>query len=75
MTIDVDKADLSRVRARIDTAHGAMLLVFFPDTAPETDRSFARLAAKGFYDGLAFHRIVKPMPFSAFDSSIRTCGA
>src|SRR5262250_1711863 len=59
MPIDVEKSDLSKLRARIETNHGPMTLEFFPDKAPKTVKSFAKLAAKGFYDGLTFHRVVK----------------
>lgn len=59
MPIDVEKSDLSKVRARIETTHGPMTLEFLPDKAPATVKSFLKLAAKGFYDGLAFHRVVK----------------
>jgi peptidylprolyl isomerase/peptidyl-prolyl cis-trans isomerase B (cyclophilin B) len=31
---------------------------FFPDDAPKTVENFVTLAKKGFYDGLAFHRVV-----------------
>jgi len=57
--IDVEKLDLARTRARIETTHGTMTLEFFPAKAPNTVKSFAKLAAKGFYDGLTFHRVVK----------------
>ena len=33
-------------------------LEFFPDDAPKTVENFVTLAKKGFYDGLAFHRVV-----------------
>ncbi|MBI3818085.1 MAG: peptidylprolyl isomerase [Planctomycetes bacterium] len=59
MPIDVDKADLSKVRAHIDTPQGTMTLVFFADKAPETIKNFVKLADKGFYNNLAFHRIIR----------------
>src|SRR5436305_9188863 len=36
-----------------------MTLEFWPDVAPKTVENFKTLAQKGFYDGTAFHRIVK----------------
>lgn len=36
-----------------------MTLEFWPDVAPKTVENFKTLAKKGFYDGTAFHRIVK----------------
>src|SRR6266478_7674697 len=36
-----------------------MVVEFWPYVAPKTVENFKALAAKGFYDGTAFHRIVK----------------
>jgi len=45
--------------AVIKTSAGDMVLQFWPDVAPKTVENFKTLAQKGFYDGTAFHRIVK----------------
>ena len=45
--------------AVIKTTAGEMILDFWPDVAPKTVENFKTLAKKGFYDGTAFHRIVK----------------
>jgi peptidyl-prolyl cis-trans isomerase B (cyclophilin B) len=45
--------------AVIKTAYGEMVLEFWPEVAPKTVENFKKLAKKGFYDGTAFHRIVK----------------
>jgi peptidyl-prolyl cis-trans isomerase B (cyclophilin B) len=45
--------------AVIKTSAGEMVLEFWPDVAPKTVENFKTLAKKGFYDGTAFHRIVK----------------
>jgi len=45
--------------AVIKTAYGDMVVEFWPDVAPKTVENFKSLAKKGFYDGTAFHRIVK----------------
>lgn len=45
--------------AVIKTAHGELVLGFWPDVAPNTVENFKKLAREGFYDGTAFHRIVK----------------
>src|SRR5688572_11614516 len=45
--------------AVIKTAAGEMVVEFWPDVAPKTVENFKTLAKKGFYDGTAFHRIVK----------------
>lgn len=36
-----------------------MVVKFWPDVAPKTVENFKKLANEGFYDGTAFHRIVK----------------
>jgi len=40
------------------TTHGAIELELFDDAAPDTVKNFRDLAGKGFYDGLAFHRVI-----------------
>ena len=45
--------------AVIKTAQGEMTVAFWPEVAPKTVENFKALARKGFYDGTAFHRIVK----------------
>ena len=45
--------------AVIKTSEGEMVVQFWNDAAPETITNFKKLARAGFYDGTAFHRIVK----------------
>jgi len=45
--------------AVIKTSEGEMIAEFWPDVAPNTVENFKKLARSGFYDGTAFHRIVK----------------
>jgi peptidyl-prolyl cis-trans isomerase B (cyclophilin B) len=45
--------------AVIKTSLGEMVLEFWPDVAPKTVENFKTLAKKGFYDGTAFHRVIK----------------
>ena len=45
--------------AVITTAYGDMTLSFWSDVAPKTVENFKKLAKDGFYDGTAFHRILK----------------
>ena len=45
--------------AVIKTSEGEMIAEFWPDAAPKTVENFKKLARSGFYDGTAFHRIVK----------------
>jgi len=43
----------------IDTDAGSMTLKLWPEVAPKTVENFIKLAGEGFYDGTAFHRIVR----------------
>ena len=51
--------ELSHYRAVLETTFGNITFQFFPDKAPNHVRNFMRLASSGFYDGTAFHRVVK----------------
>ena len=50
---------LSKYRAVLETSMGNITFQFSPDKAPNHVRNFLRLASVGFYDGTAFHRVVK----------------
>jgi peptidyl-prolyl cis-trans isomerase B (cyclophilin B) len=45
--------------AVLKTSYGEMTVAFWPDVAPKTVDNFKKLAREGFYDGTAFHRIIK----------------
>jgi peptidyl-prolyl cis-trans isomerase B (cyclophilin B) len=45
--------------AVISTNYGDMTIAFWSDVAPKTVENFKKLARDGFYDGTAFHRIIK----------------
>src|SRR3954451_18943720 len=45
--------------AIIKTSAGEMTVEFWPDVAPKTVENFKTLAKKDFYNGTAFHRIIK----------------
>lgn len=45
--------------AVLKTSAGEMVVEFWPDVAPKTVENFKKLAKEGFYDGTAFHRIIK----------------
>jgi len=45
--------------AVIKTSEGEMVVQFWNDAAPNTIENFKKLARQGFYDGTAFHRIIK----------------
>jgi cyclophilin family peptidyl-prolyl cis-trans isomerase len=43
---------------KIQSKFGDISIEFFQEVAPKTVENFIKLAKSGFYDGLAFHRIV-----------------
>jgi peptidyl-prolyl cis-trans isomerase B (cyclophilin B) len=45
--------------AVIKTTDGDMVVQFWSDVAPNTVENFKKLAKQGFYNGTAFHRIMK----------------
>jgi peptidyl-prolyl cis-trans isomerase B (cyclophilin B) len=45
--------------AVLKTSDGEMVVEFWPEVAPKTVENFKKLARQGFYDGTAFHRIMK----------------
>jgi peptidyl-prolyl cis-trans isomerase B (cyclophilin B) len=44
--------------ATIETSRGTIKLQLFADKVPKTVKNFEDLAAKGFYNGLKFHRVI-----------------
>jgi peptidyl-prolyl cis-trans isomerase B (cyclophilin B) len=46
-------------RAIIHTNYGDMTVEFWPDVAPRTVDNFLKLSRENFYNGTAFHRIIK----------------
>ena len=52
------KSDAKEV-AVLKTSAGEMVVEFWPEVAPKTVENFKTLAKKGFYDGTAFHRVIK----------------
>ncbi|MEI6031550.1 MAG: peptidylprolyl isomerase [Synechococcaceae cyanobacterium ELA739] len=45
-------------KALMDTEAGSITLELFDADAPGTVANFVKLANEGFYDGLAFHRVI-----------------
>jgi peptidyl-prolyl cis-trans isomerase B (cyclophilin B) len=45
-------------KAIIHTPHGDINIALFDKTAPNTVANFIKLAKSGFYDKLAFHRVI-----------------
>ena len=54
-----DKKPAVKEVAVIKTSEGVMVIEFWPDVAPKTVENFKKLAKDGFYDGTAFHRVIK----------------
>jgi len=44
--------------AEMHTEKGVMTIEFYTDDAPNAVANFVKLAKDGFYDGLAFHRVI-----------------
>jgi peptidyl-prolyl cis-trans isomerase B (cyclophilin B) len=55
-TMEIDPA--KTYRATIDTSKGAIEIELYPQYAPKTVNNFVFLARQGFYDGIAFHRVI-----------------
>jgi cyclophilin family peptidyl-prolyl cis-trans isomerase len=55
MTIDLDKT----YTATLDTNHGAITIDLDATRSPLTVNNFVSLARDGFYDGVAFHRVIE----------------
>lgn len=45
-------------KAIINTARGVMQIDLFEDDAPKAVTNFIKLAKEGYYNGLAFHRVI-----------------
>ena len=45
-------------QATLHTSEGSIEIELFPEDAPKTVENFSKLAGKGFYDGLVFHRVI-----------------
>jgi len=54
-----DTKPMSNEVAVIKTSEGDMTVEFWTDVAPKTVENFKKLAKQGFYNGTAFHRIIK----------------
>jgi len=61
--------------AIIKTVEGDMVVEFWTDTAPKTVENFKALAKKGYYDGTAFHRIIKGFMIQGGDPNTKDTNA
>ena len=60
--------------AIIKTTEGEIHLEFWADVAPKTVANFKKLAQSGFYDGTAFHRIIKGFMIQGGDPLTKDLG-
>jgi cyclophilin family peptidyl-prolyl cis-trans isomerase len=56
--LKVDENGLSFLKAEIRTAHGNIILKFYPKHAPATVNRVIQLIEEGFYNGLSFSRVI-----------------
>jgi cyclophilin family peptidyl-prolyl cis-trans isomerase len=49
---------MANPKAIIETNHGTMVAELYADRCPETAGNFIKLAEKGFYNGVTFHRVI-----------------
>lgn len=57
--------------AVIETNHGRIVVKFFADVAPGHVKNFTDLAAKGFYNGVRFHRVIPGFMIQGGDPNSR----
>jgi cyclophilin family peptidyl-prolyl cis-trans isomerase len=55
---DLQETPADVVHIRIETTKGTIEADLYAKEAPKTVQNFVTLAKKGFYDGLAFHRVI-----------------
>jgi len=54
----INKKKINIMHAEIKTKKGLMKVEFYEKDAPNTVANFVKLAKKGFYNGLTFHRVI-----------------
>lgn len=69
--VGVRPAAAADARMTIETTAGTMEFEFWPEVAPQTVESFKKLANKGYFDGLAFHRIIPGFVIQGGDPKTR----
>ena len=61
-------------KATIKTNHGDIVIQLFPEEAPMTVENFVRLAQKGYYDGVTFHRVISDFMIQGGDPEGTSAG-
>lgn len=49
---------MANATVKFETNHGTFTAEMFEDVAPKTAGNFLKLARKGYYDGIIFHRVI-----------------
>ena len=63
--MEIDPA--KRYRATLKTSKGDIVIELLADEAPLTVNNFVFLARQGFYNGVKFHRVIKPFMIQTGD--------
>jgi len=58
----------------LKTNQGDIKLKLFTKVAPKTCENFVKLAEKGYYDGIIFHRVIKDFMIQGGDPTGSGCG-
>lgn len=58
----------------METDKGRIVLMFFPDKAPQHVENFKSLAKEGFYDGTRFHRCIEKFVIQGGDPNTKDLG-
>ncbi|KAF0249179.1 MAG: cyclophilin type peptidyl-prolyl cis-trans isomerase [bacterium] len=58
--------------AILETDVGRIVIEFFPGDAPKHVENFKKLSREGFYDGLAFHRVIPSVIIQGGDPSSKS---
>ncbi|HCJ11660.1 MAG: peptidylprolyl isomerase [Verrucomicrobia bacterium GWF2_51_19] len=58
----------------LETNRGKIEIELFDTVAPKACENFVKLAAKGYYDGLIFHRIIQDFMIQGGDPTGTGCG-
>jgi peptidyl-prolyl cis-trans isomerase B (cyclophilin B) len=62
-------------KATIETDKGTIVAELFAEDAPKTVENFEKLAGDGFYDGIAFHRVIPGFVVQGGDPITKEKGA
>ena len=61
--------EMEKLQAVLETNQGVIKFKFYPRQAPNHCRNFIKLAEKGFYNGLIFHRVIPGFMLQGGDPS------